>query len=612
MPCAFSVSSIKGVSSPQLLKEDEVRIWHYKLGHPSSRILSQVLNQCNFRFNSLNDVCEACQFGKSKKLPFSKSLSHASSPFELVHTDLWGPSPLQSTLGHRYYIHFVDDYSCYTWLYPLKHKGESVNAFNLFKAQVENQFNCRIKSLQCDNGIEYKPIATIAQASGIAMRFTCPYTSAQNGRAERKHRHIVEVGLTLLAQAGLPLVYWVDAFQMATYLINRLPTPVLHGSTPLFQLYKKQPDYSQLQPFGCACFPCLRPYNEHKLQFHSQRCVYLGPASHQKGSKCLSATGKIFISRHVVLDSHLFPSRSGFLNRRTLQSENECIIPLQIAPSFSHVVGPTVPSTAISSPSHSSVGPSALIRSPQHSSHSNSGGRVLGSSSPGPTSSLHESSHMNPILGLDMAESFEPSGVTPPNVTRHPMTTRSKAGVFKPKYPFIGLLHTETPSQQMLAAEPVSVSQALSSPQWYKAMKDEFDALQRNCTWKLVPYTGHEKLVDCRWVFKTKFKPDGTILKHKARLVAKGFQQEAGIDYSETFSPVVKPTTIRIVLTIAATKNWEVRQLDVNNAFLNGILHEQVFMRQPEGFADPTTPNHICKLTKALYGLKQAPRAWFD
>lgn len=143
-------------------------------------------------------------------------------------------------------------------------------------------------------------------------------------------------------------------------------------------------------------------------------------------------------------------------------------------------------------------------------------------------------------------------------------------------------------------------------------MRDEFEALQRNRTWSLVPYTGREKLVDCRWVFKTKFKPDGTILKHKARLVAKGYQQEEGVDYSETFSPVIKPTTVRTILTLAATFSWEVRQLDVNNAFLNGILTEDVYMRQPEGFSDSRLPNHVCKLTKALYGLKQAPRAWFD
>lgn len=152
VPQVHSATVVKKVSPPKILTDADILLWHYRLGHPSDRVLNQILKQCNFRFHSLKHVCEACQFGKSKKLPFSKSLSHASSPFELVHTDLWGPSPLQSVHGNRYYILFLDDFSRYTWIFPLKIKGESVNAFNLFKTQVETQFNSRIKALQCDNG----------------------------------------------------------------------------------------------------------------------------------------------------------------------------------------------------------------------------------------------------------------------------------------------------------------------------------------------------------------------------------------------------------------------------------------------------------------------------
>jgi histone deacetylase 1/2 len=143
-------------------------------------------------------------------------------------------------------------------------------------------------------------------------------------------------------------------------------------------------------------------------------------------------------------------------------------------------------------------------------------------------------------------------------------------------------------------------------------MQKEFQALMSNKTWILVSYQDQENIVDSKWVFKTKYKPDGSIERRKARLVAKGFQQTAGIDYEETFSPVIKASTIRIILSIAVHLNWEVRQLDINNAFLNGHLRETIFMHQPEGFVDPTKPNHICKLSKAIYGLKQAPRAWFD
>lgn len=122
------------------------------------------------------------------------------------------------------------------------------------------------------------------------------------------------------------------------------------------------------------------------------------------------------------------------------------------------------------------------------------------------------------------------------------MITRSRAGITKPKTPYVGVIEVKHAAQSDV--EPKSVTKALSSPKWKQAMVDEFAALQHNKTWSLVPYNDSQKLVDCKWVFKTKFKADGSLLKHKARLVAKGFQQIEGVDYSETFSPVIKPITI--------------------------------------------------------------------
>jgi hypothetical protein len=186
--------------------------------------------------------------------------------------------------------------------------------------------------------------------------------------------------------------------------------------------------------------------------------------------------------------------------------------------------------------------------------------------------------------------------------------TRLQSGISKPKVFTDGTVRY---AHLTSTGEPSSLSEALGDPRWKAAMQDEIKALERNHTWHLVPARKGINIIDSKWVFKVKRKADGSIDRYKGRLVAKGFKQRYGIDYEDTFSPVVKVATIRLVLSIAVSRGWCLRQLDVQNAFLHGVLEEEVYMRQPPGFEDLSKPYHVCKLDKALYGLKQAPRAWY-
>jgi hypothetical protein len=143
------------------------------------------------------------------------------------------------------------------------------------------------------------------------------------------------------------------------------------------------------------------------------------------------------------------------------------------------------------------------------------------------------------------------------------------------------------------------------------AMDDEYNALIENKTWDLVPRPPNVNVIRSMWIFRHKEKSDGSFERHKARLVGDGAGQQVGIDCGETFSPVVKPATIRTVLSIALSKSWHIHQLDVKNAFLHGELKETVYMYQPLGYKDSARPDYVCRLRKSLYGLKQAPRAWY-
>jgi hypothetical protein len=189
----------------------------------------------------------------------------------------------------------------------------------------------------------------------------------------------------------------------------------------------------------------------------------------------------------------------------------------------------------------------------------------------------------------------------------HSMRTRGKDGLRQPM-DRLNLSTTVTATSPL----PSSVRTALSDPAWRQAMQAEFDALQANDTWTLVPRPPGINLVTGKWVFCHKFKSDGSLDRYKARWVLRGFTQRPGIDYDATFSPVMKPDTIRVVLTLALSRSWPIHQLDVKNAFLHGNLNETVYCVQPTGFADSAKPNHVCRLNKSLYGLKQAPRAWHN
>ena len=231
------------------------RHWHHRLGHPSNNIVKNIVRTNELSCappDNTSVVCDACQRAKSHQLPYSLASRVSTEPLELIHTDVWGPASVSSG-GYKYYVSFVDDYSRFCWIYLLKHKSDVEQVFYAFQTHVERLVNAKIKAVQSDWGGEYHRLHSYFERTGIVHRVSCPHTSQQNGIAERKHRHLVETGLALLAHSQLLLRYWDEAFLTACYLINRMPTPVINKDTPLFRLTRVQPNYDFLRIFGCAC-----------------------------------------------------------------------------------------------------------------------------------------------------------------------------------------------------------------------------------------------------------------------------------------------------------------------------------------------------------------------
>lgn len=143
-------------------------------------------------------------------------------------------------------------------------------------------------------------------------------------------------------------------------------------------------------------------------------------------------------------------------------------------------------------------------------------------------------------------------------------------------------------------------------------MKEELNMIEKNETWELVDRPAHKKTIGVKWVYRTKFNSDGSINKHKVRLVVKGYAQIFGVDFSETFAPVARMDTIRMLFALAAQKRWLVHQMDVKSAFFNGVLDEEIYVERPEGFVIQGQENKVYRLKKALYGCRQAPRNWYS
>ena len=470
-------------------------LWHKRLAHANNDTLKSLFSSNSIHYNKESfQTCHACHLGKHQKLPFSKSITHTSEPFELIHSDVW-TSPVPSLSGIRYYVLFLDDFSHFLWVYPIRNKSDVFSKFLHFSNYIKKQFGAQIKAFQCDNGGEYnnKRFQTHFDSNGIVFRFSCPYTSQQNGKSERMIRTINNAIISLLFQSHLSPAYWAEALHVAAHIINILPSSSIGNKTPHSVLLGREPTYDHLKVFGSLCFPNINNSTNHKLSPRSTPCLFLGYPLLHRGYRCLDLrTNRIIISRHVLFDETTFPAAQK-LPRDT--------------GSYSFLDHFDNPSPVFQK----------ILIAP-HSESTNAPAPVL----PAP-----------PEATTAIPSSPEPQ-VSPP---KSRMTTRGQLGIVKPKKIFTLLTSS-------VSRIPTTHQKALSDPNWNPAMTEEYDAQIKNRTWSLVSRPDGANIINSMWLYKLKHDADGIPHRHKARLVANGKSQEAGVNYDETFSPVVKPATI--------------------------------------------------------------------
>ena len=406
-----------------------------------------------------------------------------------------------------------------------------------------------------------REFAQFCKDRGISHEFTCPYAPEQNGVSERLNRTLIVTARSMIYHAKVPLKFWAEAVNTAVYLRNRSPTSALKDKTTFECWFGEKPDVSNLRVFGCICFVHTPDNLRKKLNLKSTKAIFVGYLLGTKGYKLYDLSSKRFIrSRNVLFYEQKF---------HDFEFNDEKVVFREIYESDLDNIEQPISSVEVE--------PTVSHNVPQQEMNVQ------------PVGATYEETFMRQVDNLSSK--------------RH----RNLPQRFHPD----GCLIAD--SLTIEVDEPKSVSEALSSEhstQWREALNSEYQSLIDNGAWELVPPPEGKNIVGSKWVLKVKRDANGNLDRFKARLVAQGYSQTRGVDYDEVFSPVARYSAIRSLLAQANANDWEIHQMDVKTAFLNGSIDSEIYMSQLEGFVDTDHPNFVCKLKKSIYGLKQSARCW--
>lgn len=564
--------------------------WHSRLGHPSISRTAAVIKQFSLpilhseesEIISSSNPCGSCIHGKQSRLTFSTSQSRAANIIEILHTDIAGPFEVDSFEGHRYRLTIICDKSRYEWNFCIKSRSEVCHIIQKHILYLNTQFGTntiRVKTVRSDNAKEYvsHALQSFYETQGITWQLSVRYTPQQNGVAERRNRTTNDTARTLLFESKLPKSCWHLAMHTATYLVNRLPSSSLDGKSPFELLFSKKPNYSHLRIFGCLCF-CLVPSDlRQKLDPKSITGVFVGYAEHHKGYNVLLADGRILVSRDISFNE----SKLG----------TECV------------------SVSLPSSSEREYTDNSDTETDEDSVDQGNDD-IMPLIQPKTRSERYRDRNKSNQESLHSQMQYTSSGAVDLSSLRQQILNEDAS--------IVALTAKTIGPDKLVVVIPQTYEEALNSPEsseWKQAIFSELMSIEENNTWNVVdkPQDKLVNIVSSKWVFTVKNNIDGTIERFKARLVARGFSQKHGVDYFDTFSPVLNKKTFRFLLCVAAHYNYEIHTMDVSTAFLNGTLDTEILMEIPEGYdSNESMKNKVLKLHKSLYGLKQAPLAWYQ
>lgn len=616
--------------------------------------------------------CKVCVRAKQTKTPYpTGGGQRATGILQLLHAYLCGPVSVKSLGGGRYFLTIVDEYSRYAWVYVLKKKSEVFELFKDFQALVERQSGLKLHALRTDNGGEFDSVEfnEYCQRQGILRELTTPYSSAHNGVAERMNRTLQDITRSLIKQANLPMSYWGEAVAMAAYLHSRLPGKSV-SSTPFELWHCRKPSLGHIGIFGSAAYAHQnqQQVKHSKLSDRSRKYIFVGFTDGIKAYKLYDpVTHQVAYSRSVIFDEQLkakLPSDTmtygGKIEEATegdmSDEDGHSSITINNSTATQQQSGSDLERDHTSKVTNANVTPDPAgaasdVYVPSNEEVDADTLQPAEGDSPMSVAVPHQTNNPSTSTShsLRPRDSIKPPDIYSPSKWQSSTShTDWSTGVVAddegishegsasasdvaprthlllhepPQHPF---MYTEPFTKQQvfalaaaaeLTADPVTMTEALSSREahhWKRAVDEEYASLLKNNTWTLAPLPPGRNMISNKWLFKKKYTQDGTISKYKARLVARGFSQRYGEDYIETFAPVVKFPTLRLVLALAASENLDLQQMDVKSVYLNRIITEDTYMSQPEGYVMKGREDMACKLNKSIYGLKQSGRKWYQ
>jgi Reverse transcriptase (RNA-dependent DNA polymerase)/GAG-pre-integrase domain len=653
-------------SSPQAspssfphLKMDSM-LWHRRFGHigmdaTRAALTKDYVTGIKLDGPFVHDHCISCIVGKSPRKSYPFRGNRALAVGELLHMDLCGPFPIQAPRGEKYFFNILDDCSNWGFTFGLRLKSDAFSHYRATEAFLERSKDVVVRTIRCGGELELTAgkMGDHFTSKGIVVQRTVPYAHQQNGKSERYIRTIEEGGQALLADAGLPMSFWLDAMLTRQYLVNRLPTSTLPDNLTPFELITKgrKPDLSHLRVWGCECFVAVPPELRPKAGFKRFRAIFVGYEDHRVGWRVRDLHGKYSFSDDIIFNENtsgrlglprslspspdpssdpplaLRPPRDTARVRTTIGKAYDDILRLKAfrraardhnRSQLVDVLGTNGGAGGVADVMGTDGGAAGLVSSVVCMDGDAGHLAAIAGLNGGAVHASSAISEEEPSSSLALIAAFfsliasasipDPLGTfsllsEEPLILWHHLFPLDSSVI---AYPAIV---SSSPRSFNLAKFPASYSEAMARPDasvWRAAMDREMQSLHDMGAFEEADLPPGEKAIGLKWVYDVKTDSFGNIIpgKEKARLVAQGFNQRPG-QYDETYAPVAKMASVRILLTWAAIHDLEIFQFDCKTAFLHAKLRHDLYARPFPGFTT-SSPTKVLRILAALYGLRQS------